>query len=292
MWKEIINHFQTLEERPVERMAILVGGLLFFWIIEGAVPLIKLQYKKNKWRHALVNLGFTLMTLIIQTILAIFIVKLSDWCKENEFGLVYWLSLGVGGTIIVSVLLLDFFGGWFVHFTQHKTASLWRFHVIHHTDNNVDVTTGLRHHPIESILIGLFFYIAIIISGAPMYAVMIFQTIAATFTAFTHANLSLPKWLDNAIGYVFVSPNMHKVHHHWQQPYTDSNYGLIFSIWDRLLGTLLKLEPSKIRYGLDRYYPNEEDENFMLLMKSPFRTPSDKESTANTQLEEDALSSS
>ena len=72
----------------------------------------------------------------------------------------------------------------------------------------------------------------------------------------------------------FVSPNMHKVHHHWQQPYTDSNYGLIFSIWDRLFGTFLKLDPAQIRYGLDRYYPNEEDENFMLLMKSPFKATS------------------
>jgi sterol desaturase/sphingolipid hydroxylase (fatty acid hydroxylase superfamily) len=295
MWETIIEHFQTLDQRPIERMAILVGGLMFFWIIEGAVPLIKLQYKKNKWRHALVNMGFTLMTLAIQMVLAIFIVKLSDWCKENEFGLVYWLNAGIGGTIILSVLLLDFFGGWFVHFTQHKTAPLWRFHVVHHTDNNVDVTTGLRHHPIESMLRGLFFFLAIIISGAPMYAVMIFQTLIAAFTAFTHANLSLPKWIDKAISYVFVSPNMHKVHHHWQQPYTDSNYGLVFSFWDRMFGTFLKLDPSQIRYGLDRYYPNEEDENFMLLMKAPFKAPSNSPGGGEIQpqglLKEDTLPS-
>ena len=103
-----------------------------------------------------------------------------------------------------------------------------------------------------------------------MYAVMIFQTAAVLVTAFTHANISLPKWADKAISFLFVSPNMHKVHHHWQQPFTDSNYGLIFSIWDKAFGTYTKLDPSKIRYGLDRYYPNEEDENFMRLMKAPF----------------------
>jgi sterol desaturase/sphingolipid hydroxylase (fatty acid hydroxylase superfamily) len=297
MWETIIEHFQTLDQRPMERMAILVGGLMFFWVIEGAVPLVKLQYKKNKWRHALVNMGFTLMTLAIQMVLAIFIVKLSDWCKENEFGLAYWLNAGIGGTIILSVLILDFFGGWFVHFAQHKAVTLWRFHVVHHTDNNVDVTTGLRHHPIESILRGFFFFIAIVISGAPMYAVMIFQTLIAAFTAFTHANLSLPKWIDRAISYVFVSPNMHKVHHHWQQPYTDSNYGLVFSIWDRMFGTFLKLDPSQIRYGLDRYYPNEEDENFMMLMKAPFKAvgPSDSpgrgEIQAQGSLKEDTFTS-
>lgn len=145
------------------------------------------------------------------------------------------------------------------------------FSYFHHADNNVDVTTGLRHHPIESILRGMFFFIAIFISGAPMYAVMIFQTLAVLFTAFTHANISLPLWIDRSISFILVSPNMHKVHHHWQQPYTDSNYGLIFSIWDRFFGTYHQLIPGDIHYGLDSYYPNEEDENFIYLMKHPFR---------------------
>ena len=103
-----------------------------------------------------------------------------------------------------------------------------------------------------------------------MFAVMIFQTILILATAFTHANISLPKWLDKSLSYVIISPNMHKVHHHWKQPYTDSNYGAVLSIWDRLLGTYTELEVSKIRYGLDRYYPNEKDENFVALLKSPF----------------------
>jgi sterol desaturase/sphingolipid hydroxylase (fatty acid hydroxylase superfamily) len=99
---------------------------------------------------------------------------------------------------------------------------------------------------------------------------MIYQTVVVFFTAFNHANIRLPQQVDQAISYLFISPNMHKVHHHWQQPYTDSNYGVIFSIWDRLFGTYRRLEPSQIRYGLDQYYPNEEDENFWLLLKRPF----------------------
>ena len=115
-----------------------------------------------------------------------------------------------------------------------------------------------------------FFFMGIAASGAPMYAVMIFQTILVLFTAFEHANISLPKKLDAAISWLFVSPNMHKVHHHWKQPYTDSNYGAILSIWDRALGTFMHLDHKEIRYGLDRYYPNEKDEDFMHLLKSPF----------------------
>ena len=270
MWNRIIEYFSTLEQRPIERMAFLVGGLLIFWIIEGAIPLLRLTYKKNKLRHAAVNFSFTVIHLAIHTLLAILIILLSDWCKENQFGLVYWINANVLGTTIISFLVLDFFGGWLVHITEHKVYFLWKFHVVHHADNNVDVTTGLRHHPIESVLRGIFFFMGIFVSGAPMYAVMIFQTLLVLSAAFTHANIRMPQWIDVPMSYLFVSPNMHKVHHHWRQPYTDSNYGAVLSIWDRLFGTFKQLDAGQIHYGLDRYYPNEKDEDFFTLMKKPF----------------------
>ena len=271
MFEKIIAHFQTLEQRPLERMAILVGGLLFFWIIEGAIPLLPMHYKKSKLRHAAINLGFTVIHLIIHTILAIFIVKLSDWCRDSNFGLVYWFNAGVLMTVIIAVLALDF-SSWLVHLVMHKNAFLWKFHTIHHSDNNVDVTTGLRHHPGDSLLRGIFFMLLIFVSGSPMYGVMIYQTFVVIATAFTHANISLPKKLDYALSFFLVSPNMHKVHHHWKQPFTDSNYGAALSIWDRLFGTYKELDVKEIKYGLDRYYPNEEDENFGRLMGHPFKS--------------------
>jgi len=271
MWDKIISYFSTLEQRPLERMAILVGGLMLFWVIEGAIPLLRLRYRKSKLRHAVVNFSFTVIHLVIHTFLAILIVLISDWCAATGFGLVYWTGAGTLGTIVISFLVLDLFGGWMAHITEHKIFPLWRFHIVHHADNNVDVTTGLRHHPVESVLRGIFFFMGIFVSGAPMYAVMIFQTLLILSTAFTHANISLPRWLDRTLSYVLVSPNMHKVHHHWKQPYTDSNYGSVLSIWDRLFGTFRSLEPNEIRYGLDRHYPNEKDEDFLTLLKKPFQ---------------------
>jgi sterol desaturase/sphingolipid hydroxylase (fatty acid hydroxylase superfamily) len=265
MWEQLIEYFDALEQHPLQRMVYLVSGMLLLWMIEGAIPLLSLQYKKNKWRHAGINLSFTLMHLVIHTGFAVLIVLLADWSKAAGWGIAQWTGASVLGTIAITFLVLDFFGGW-----QHKTPFLWRFHVIHHSDNNVDVTTGLRHHPFESVLRGVFFLAGIFVAGAPMYAVMIYQTFLILATQFTHANISLPRWLDKGLSYVIVSPNMHKVHHHWQQPYTDTNYGAVLSIWDRLLGTFSKLEPGKIRYGLDRYYPNEQDENFVQLLKNPF----------------------
>lgn len=271
MWKGLLDHFNTLEQRPLERLAIIVGGLLILWLIEGAIPLLSLRYKKNKARHAAVNLFFTVMHLVIHTGFGVLIVLLADRAKEQQIGLVYWLQLSVVTGIIVSALLLDFFGGWLSHIVEHKVPLFWRMHIVHHADNNVDVTSGLRHHPLESIWRGLFFLMAIILCGAPIYAVMIYQTLLTVFTGITHANISLPKNLDRFMSYVLVSPNMHKVHHHWKQPYTDSNYGGVFSIWDRLFGTFKTLEPGDIRYGLDRYYPNEKDEDVVALLKKPFQ---------------------
>jgi sterol desaturase/sphingolipid hydroxylase (fatty acid hydroxylase superfamily) len=270
MFDNIINHFSTLEQRPVERMAFIIGAMLILWIIEGAIPLLALKYKKTKLKHAAVNLTFTVIHLIIHTGFGILIVKLSDWAAAKQFGLVYWFNASVIVTLIISALVLDLFGGWLSHMIEHKVPLFWRMHIIHHADNNVDVTSALRHHPLESVWRGIFFLMAIIICGAPIYAVMIYQTILTIFVAFTHANISLPLWLDKSLSYVLVSPNMHKVHHHWKQPYTDSNYGAVFSIWDRLFRTYLELDKSKLRYGLDKYYSNDKDEDLASLMKKPF----------------------
>jgi len=272
MWNDIRTFFGDLENHPVERMSFLVGGLLIFWILEGAIPLIQLRYKRNKFRHAAINFVFTAIHLVIHFGIAILIVLLSDWCEDQSFGIVYWThsNTSIFLSIVISVLALDF-SSWMVHWVMHKVKPLWGFHLVHHTDNTVDVTTGLRHHPGDSIFRGIFFLLLIFVSGAPMYGVMIYQTLVVLATAFTHANISLPKPVDKIISYILISPNMHKVHHHWKQPYTDSNYGAVFSIWDRLFGTYKTLDPKEIRYGLDRYYPNEKDEDLVALLKKPFQ---------------------
>ncbi|MDQ6814592.1 MAG: sterol desaturase family protein [Bacteroidota bacterium] len=270
MFQNFIKYFQTLEHRPIERLVFLVAGMLLLWFIEGAIPLLGLQYRKNKLRHATVNLSFTAIHLIVHTGFAVIIVLLSDWTKAVGVGIIHWFHASVVAGILITILVLDFFGGWLVHFTEHKLGWLWNFHIIHHADNHVDVTTGLRHHPVESVLRGIFFLVAVIVAGAPMYAVMIFQTLLVVFVQFTHANISLPAWFDECLSWILVSPNMHKVHHHYQLPYTDSNYGAIFSIWDRALGTFKTLNPKDIRYGIDKHYPNEKDEDFLMLMKHPW----------------------
>ena len=180
----IIEYFQTLEQHPVQRMIILVSGMLLLWMLEAASPLLVMKYRKTKMRHAAVNFSFTIIHLLIHTGFAVLIVLISNWCKTHHFGIVQWTNSGIFFSILITILTVDFFVGWLVHFTEHKIPWMWRFHVIHHADNNVDVTTGLRHHPVESVFRGVFILAGVWLAGAPMYAVMIYQTLLVLATQF------------------------------------------------------------------------------------------------------------
>lgn len=136
---------------------------------------------------------------------------------------------------MLGVLLLDFFGAYLPHYVEHQIKQLWMIHLVHHSDHNVDTTTANRHHPLESIVRFTFTLLGVFIIGSSIGIVFLYQSLSLISTQFFHANIKMPKSIDKVISYFFVSPDMHKVHHHYKLPYTDSNYGNIFSIWDRIL---------------------------------------------------------
>ncbi|MCB0425329.1 MAG: sterol desaturase family protein, partial [Mangrovimonas sp.] len=251
----IFNYFETIPSS--HRSILLVGGIMFFWFLEGAIPLFKFNYKK--WRHALPNIFFTLTTILINFGLAFVLLKSSDWVKNNNFGIINWLpQMPLWLYMVLGVLLLDFFGAYLAHYVEHKIKPLWMVHLVHHTDHNVDITTGNRHHPIESVIRFAFTLFGVFVVGTPIAIVFLYQSLSVVFTQLTHANIKMPRKLDKIISYVFVSPDMHKVHHHYVLPYTDSNYGNIFSIWDRLLGTYMELDREQLIYGVD-VFPDEKE---------------------------------
>jgi sterol desaturase/sphingolipid hydroxylase (fatty acid hydroxylase superfamily) len=261
------------------RSAILIGGILFFWLIEGSWPLFRFGY--NKWKHAATNIFFTVTTILVNFPLAFILVKASDWAINDGFGVLQWLpTLPLWAKALVGLLLMDLIGAWLAHWTQHKTKWLWRFHIIHHADQQVDTTTANRHHPGESVIRFIFTTIAIVITGAPMWLVFLYQSLSVVISQFNHANIILPKKLDSILSLLIVTPNMHHIHHHYVQPYTDSNYGNIFSVWDRLFGTFQWLEQEKIVYGIDTHLRPEENSRLGNLLRIPFqayRAPVNKE---------------
>lgn len=266
--EELISYFTTIPSS--HRALILAGGISFFWLLESAVPLFKFSY--NKWQHAGINIFFTITTMIVNFCLAVILLNTAQWTVDNDFGFLHWIpQMNPWLHAIVGLLLLDLIGAYLVHLVEHKVRFLWHFHLIHHTDTWIDTTTANRHHPGESVLRFAFTTLGVLIVGAPMWMVFLYQTMSVVATQFNHANITLPKKLDVFLSYFIVSPDMHKVHHHYMLPYTDSNYGNIFSVWDRLFGTFKTLDRDKIIYGVDTHMKPEEHNNLANLLKIPFQ---------------------
>ena len=264
----IINYFETIPS--LHRSLILVGGITFFWILEGALPLFKFNYKK--WKHAFPNLFFTFTTIIVNFSLAFLLLKSADWVQVNEFGIINWLpEMPLWLYVVLGVVLLDFFGAYLAHFVEHKVKPLWMVHLVHHTDHKVDTTTANRHHPLESMIRFTFTLFGVFVVGTPIAIVMIYQSMSLIFTQFTHANIKMNKAVDKILSYIIISPDMHKIHHHNMLPYTDSNYGNIFSIWDRIFGTYMYLDREKIVYGVDTFPDEITNSSLKELLKQPFQ---------------------
>jgi sterol desaturase/sphingolipid hydroxylase (fatty acid hydroxylase superfamily) len=263
----VINYFTSISS--LHRGLILAGGIALFWVIEQQSPLYFFDYKK--WHHAGINLFFTGTTIIVNFALASFLLWTANYAFENNWGILALLpGLNIWLYALIGLLLLDFIGAYFAHWVQHRIPVLWRFHLIHHTDTFVDTTTANRHHPGESLIRFVCTILAVLLAGAPMWLVFLYQSLSVVFSQFNHANVRLPKKVDNLISYFFVSPDMHKVHHHYVLPYTDTNYGNIFSIWDRLLGTFARLDHSKIKYGVDTHQNITQHSNLHVMLKIPF----------------------
>ena len=265
--EKLIGYFEHINN--LERFLALVAGLLFFWAIEGIIPLVHFRYQKVK--HAGLNLFFTLTTVIVNLFFASLIVWESKASSQAHMGLLYIFHLPIWLFMITGLLFLDLVSAWFIHWLQHKIKWMWKFHLIHHTDTWVDTTTANRHHPTESVFRAIFTLIAVLITGAPIWLLFMYQFLSVLLSQFNHANISFPRWLDNSLSWVIVSPNMHKVHHHYVQPLTDRNYGNIFSCWDRLFGTYTKVsDMSTLKYGIDSYMLEQENDHLGKLLKIPF----------------------
>lgn len=264
----LLNYFETIPS--LHRSLILVGGITFFWLLEGALPLFKFGYKK--WRHAVPNLFFTLTTLIVNFFLAFLLLKTADWTVKNDFGILNWLpKMPLWIFVVLGVFLLDFLGAYMAHYVQHNVKPLWMIHLVHHTDHNVDTTTANRHHPLESMIRFIFTLAGVFIIGTPIGIVMLYQSLSVVVSQLGHANIRLPKKFDKILSWLIVSPDMHKVHHHFKLPYTDSNYGNIFSIWDRILGTYRYLDREVIVYGVDTFPDEIKNSKIKHLLEQPFQ---------------------
>ena len=264
----LVEYFETIPSS--HRSLILIGGLSFFWILENKFSLFRFKYKK--WKHAFPNLFFTATTIIINFFLAFMLLNVSDWVVAKQFGLLNWIPESpIWINIFFGILFLDLVGAYLPHWLEHKIKPLWMIHLVHHSDHHVDTTTANRHHPFESLIRFIFTLFGVFLIGANIGIVMLYQSLSLISTQFNHANIKLPKKVDLFLSYLFVSPDMHKTHHHYRLPYTDSNFGNIFSIWDRLFGTYRTFNREKLVYGVDVLFDKEANGKIGHLLKQPFQ---------------------
>jgi sterol desaturase/sphingolipid hydroxylase (fatty acid hydroxylase superfamily) len=157
------------------------------------------------------------------------------------------------------------------HVIMHKFDFLWKFHLVHHSDLEVDVSTTVREHPGET-FVRMSFQILWVFLLGPVAAVLVLRQTVQTFSNIAaHTQFRLPERINRVVGLIFITPNLHHVHHHYQLPYTDCNYGDVLSIWDRLFGTYAELEKEETVYGVDTHMEPEKNGRIQNIMKIPFQ---------------------
>jgi len=224
------------------RMGVFFGVLIIMALWEIIWPKRPLAVSKVvRWYS---NLGIVLLdSFLVRLFFPIMAIGLADIAAERQWGLLNNFSFPFIPAVILSVIFLDMVI-YFQHLVFHAVPMFWRLHRMHHTDLDYDVTTALRFHPIEISLSMLVKMSVVVVLGPPVLAVLIFEILLNASAMFNHGNVRLPQGIDNLIRHIFVTPDMHRVHHSEIRKETDSNFGFCLSWWDIMFGTY-RAQPEK-----------------------------------------------
>lgn len=223
-----------MQDEALIRLSTFVAVLAAMAIWQAVSPRRKLTQGYRRWPG---NLGIVLLnSLLLRLLLPAGAIGTALWAEQQGFGLLNIAGMTAATRVAVSVILLDL-AIYLQHLLFHALPLLWRLHMVHHADRDIDVTTGLRFHPIEIILSMLIKMGVVLLLGAPATAVLIFEVMLNGMAMFNHGNVNIPAPVDRALRLFFVTPDMHRVHHSVIRSETNSNYGFNLSIWDRLFGT-------------------------------------------------------
>jgi sterol desaturase/sphingolipid hydroxylase (fatty acid hydroxylase superfamily) len=252
-----------LEHEAIVRLGVFLGALLVFSFLERMAPRLVLNTPRPaRWSA---NLGIiTLDTLAARFLLPVLPVGFALLCKQEGWGLLNHFQVPYGLAVVVGVVLFDFFI-YVQHVLFHHVPTLWRLHGVHHTDLDIDVTTGVRFHPVEIVLSMVIKLGLVYLFGPPALAVILFEIILNGTSMFSHSNLRLPPGLDGALRLLIVTPDMHRVHHSVIIGEHNSNFGFNLSAWDRLLGTY-RAQPEKGHEGMTIGLDNFRDPSQLTLL--------------------------
>ena len=260
----------------IEGNYIIIFLIALFYSLER---LLGTPFKfDRRLNHFFNNFLFLIVFYFANLAFAVVQVGIITWSSINQVGLFYWIEIPLWLKVIIGVMCLDLSSYW-VHRLAHTSPLLWRLHRVHHSDTTMDTSTFFRGHPLEVLVFGTSSIVACIIFGIDLQILGVYLIVQLPFLVAQHANIQLPDWMDKVFGSVFITPNIHKVHHNQNQYYTDSNFADIFVFWDKLFGTYKHLSVKSLRYGLKEFDTNKR-QTFWYLIISPFikieRNVSDK----------------
>jgi sterol desaturase/sphingolipid hydroxylase (fatty acid hydroxylase superfamily) len=252
-----------------QRVIFLAALLVLLSLLELRWPLRKVT--QSKVRRFLINLGIAgTAALVLRLSLYPLVINISYVTESRGWGLIPWLGLTGLVQLIASLLALDY-TLYLWHRLMHKLPFLWRFHNVHHIDLNMDASTALRFHFGELTLSVVYRSAQILLLGINFWTLLLFETCVTAFALFHHSNLRLPLRLESILNRLLVTPRMHGVHHSIVQEETDSNYGTILTLWDRLHRTLrLNIPQEKITIGVPSYRDPKE-QTFLKSLLFPFQ---------------------
>lgn len=202
-----------------------------------ALGLQRLSPHARAQRSTRVNTGLWLVNIVVTgTICGACVCFAARWATDGSIGLLNWYAAPAWFAFPISVAFLDLVSyGW--HRANHRIPFLWRWHQVHHSDTALSVSTALRFHPGELLLSLPVRLAAVVLLGVPVVAVVVFEVTFTLANAVEHGDINLPKRFETVMARLLVTPALHRWHHTTNVPERDSNFGTIFSVWDRWLGT-------------------------------------------------------
>lgn len=252
------------------RLGFFFSVLLVVALVEYLRPKRDLNLKKlNRWAR---NLSLVVIASIAVRVLVPFTAaSVAIYAEQHQLGLLHYFSTPFAASLIISVILLDLLI-YAQHVAFHHIPIFWHLHKVHHIDQEFDVTTGVRFHPIEMLLSTLIKCTAVLILGIPFVAVVIFEVLLNATAMFNHANINLPSRLDQWLRLILVTPDMHRVHHSTTVKELNTNFGFNLPWWDRLFKTY-QAQPiaghDKMTIGLNDYQDVDKT-GLLALLTIPF----------------------
>ncbi len=256
---------------PIVRFSLFVAGLLFFLILESTLPYRPATLSRiNRWVNNLLLVG--LNNLLIYLVFSAAIAGTLSYGKDHSTGILNIIDMPYGLKVVAAVIFLDFIH-YVWHLLNHEMPLLWRFHRVHHCDLNMDVSTATRFHFGELAISAVIRISLIFFLGADLFCLLVFDSLVVAATQFHHSSLKVPRWFETFFWVLWVPPSMHRIHHSVVIKERDANYGIIFSLWDRMLGTLVTgTDQDRINIGLGAYQKPEKL-RFHHLLVMPFTRP-------------------